>query len=116
MPFTRDNQTATVKSIAHRPTIAKTVSGLIGIYQMKRTPVSTALGIAYPVLQAGLPWVSNPELVAAVSNAGGLGILHPTAGVEEGSEPIADLHAVIRRVQRLTRRRSIHRPTNTNNE
>lgn len=69
---------------------------------MKRTPVSTALGIAYPVLQAGLPWVSNPELVAAVSNAGGLGVLHPTAGVEEGGDPIADLHAVIRRVQRLT--------------
>ena len=46
---------------------------------MKRTPVSTALGISYPVLQAGLPWVSNAELVAAVSNAGGLGVLHPTA-------------------------------------
>jgi len=41
-------------------------------------------------------------LVAAVSNAGGLGVLHPTAGVEEGGDPIADLHAVIRRVQRLT--------------
>ena len=46
--------------------------------------------------------MSNPELVAAVSNAGGLGILHPTAGVEVGGDPIADLHAVIRRVQRLT--------------
>lgn len=69
---------------------------------MKRTPVSTALGISYPVLQAGLPWVSNPELVAAVSNAGGLGILHPTAGNEPGGDPVADLHAVIRKVQRLT--------------
>jgi len=53
---------------------------------MKRTPVSTALGISYPVLQAGLPWVSNAELVAAVSNAGGLGVLHPTAGVEPGTD------------------------------
>ena len=69
---------------------------------MKRTPVSTALGISYPVLQAGLPWVSNPELVAAVSNAGGLGILHPTSGLEIGGDPVADLHAVIRKVQRLT--------------
>ncbi len=69
---------------------------------MKRTPVSTALGISYPVLQAGLPWVSNPELVAAVSNAGGLGVLHPTSGTEPGGDPVADLHAVIRRVQRLT--------------
>ena len=69
---------------------------------MKRTPVSTALGISYPVLQAGIPWVSNPELVAAVSNAGGLGVLHPTSGIEPGGDPVADLHAVIRRVQRLT--------------
>jgi enoyl-[acyl-carrier protein] reductase II len=69
---------------------------------MKRTPVSTALGISYPVLQAGLPWVSNPELVAAVSNAGGLGVLHPTTGSEPGGDPVADLHGVIRRVQRLT--------------
>ena len=69
---------------------------------MKRTPVSTALGISYPVLQAGLPWVSNPELVAAVSNAGGLGVLHPTTGNEPGGDPVADLHGVIRRVQRLT--------------
>ncbi|MDA1129856.1 MAG: nitronate monooxygenase [Chloroflexi bacterium] len=69
---------------------------------MKRTAVSTALGIAYPVLQAGMPWVSNPELVAAVSNAGGLGILHPTSGIEPGADPVANLHAVIRHVQRLT--------------
>ena len=69
---------------------------------MKRTPVSTALGISYPVLQAGLPWVSNAELVAAVSNAGGLGVLHPTAGVEPGGDPVAALHAVRRKVQRLT--------------
>ncbi|HIF43835.1 MAG TPA: enoyl-[acyl-carrier-protein] reductase FabK [Dehalococcoidia bacterium] len=69
---------------------------------MKRTPVSTALGISYPVLQAGLPWVSNPELVAAVSNAGGLGVLHPTTGNEPVGDPVADLHGVIRRVQRLT--------------
>ncbi|HIL31157.1 MAG TPA: enoyl-[acyl-carrier-protein] reductase FabK [Dehalococcoidia bacterium] len=69
---------------------------------MKRTPVSTALGISYPVLQAGLPWVSNPELVAAVSNAGGLGVLHPTTGNNPGGDPVADLHGAIRRVQRLT--------------
>jgi enoyl-[acyl-carrier protein] reductase II len=71
---------------------------------MKRTPVSTALGIAYPVLQAGMPWVSNPELVAAVSNAGGLGVLHPTSGIEPGGDPVANLHAVVRRVQRLTQK------------
>ena len=69
---------------------------------MKRTKVSNILGIQHPVLQAGLPWISNPELVAAVSNSGGLGILHPTAVFEGESDLIANLRANIRRVQRLT--------------
>ena len=53
---------------------------------MKRTRVCSLLGIDLPILQAGLPWVSNPELVAAVSNAGGLGILHPTAGINDDDD------------------------------
>jgi len=69
---------------------------------MKRTKVCNMLGINQPILQAGLPWVSNPEMVAAVSNAGGLGILHPTAGIEPGGDIVANLQANIRRVQRLT--------------
>ena len=69
---------------------------------MKRTKVCTILGISQPILQAGLPWISNPELVAAVSNAGGLGVLHPTAGIEPGGDVIANLQANIRRVQRIT--------------
>ena len=70
---------------------------------MKRTSVSSLLGIDFPILQAGLPWVSNPELVAAVSNAGGLGILHPTAGIQTDDDPVENLRVNIRRVQRLTR-------------
>lgn len=69
---------------------------------MKRTKVCNMLGISQPILQAGLPWVSNPELVAAVSNAGGLGILHPTSGIEPEGDVIDNLQANIRRVQRLT--------------
>ncbi len=69
---------------------------------MKRTKVCNMLGISQPILQAGLPWVSNPELVAAVSNAGGLGILHPTSGIEPDGDVISNLQANIRRVQRLT--------------
>jgi enoyl-[acyl-carrier protein] reductase II len=41
-------------------------------------------------------------LVAAVSNAGGLGVLHPTAGLEVDGDPLTNLQANIRRVQRLT--------------
>ena len=69
---------------------------------MKRTEVCAILDIGYPVLQAGLPWVSNPELVAAVSNAGGLGILDPTTGIEPDGDLVINLRANIRRVQRLT--------------
>lgn len=70
---------------------------------MKRTRVCSLLGIDLPILQAGLPWVSNPELVAAVSNAGGLGILHPNAGIQAEDDPVENLRVNIRRVQRLTR-------------
>lgn len=37
--------------------------------------VCNALGITYPVVQGAMAWNSMPELVAAVSNAGGLGVL-----------------------------------------
>ena len=71
---------------------------------MKRTRICNLLGIDLPILQAGLPWVSNPELVAAVSNAGGLGILHPTAGIRADDDLVENLRVNIRRVQRLTRK------------
>ena len=71
---------------------------------MKRTKACNILGISHPILQAGLPWVSNPELVAAVSNAGGMGILHPTAGLDTEGDAIANLRLNMRRVQRLTQK------------
>lgn len=39
--------------------------------------VCNILGIEYPIIQGGMAWISNPELAAAVSNAGGLGTLRP---------------------------------------
>jgi NAD(P)H-dependent flavin oxidoreductase YrpB (nitropropane dioxygenase family) len=39
------------------------------------TPVCHLLRIAIPILQAGMATYTTPELVAAVSNAGGLGII-----------------------------------------
>ena len=32
-------------------------------------------GIEYPVIQGAMAWIANAELAAAVSNAGGLGII-----------------------------------------
>ncbi|MDN4618414.1 nitronate monooxygenase [Paenibacillus sp. PsM32] len=42
--------------------------------------VSEILGIQYPIIQAPMAWGTSAELVAAVSNAGGLGILGSHAG------------------------------------
>ena len=40
-----------------------------------KTRISELLGIEYPVLQGGMAWISDASLAAAVSNAGGLGII-----------------------------------------
>jgi nitronate monooxygenase len=42
---------------------------------MVRTEVCELFGIEHPVLLAGMGTASTPELAAAVSNAGGLGIM-----------------------------------------
>lgn len=42
---------------------------------MFQTRLTKLLGIRYPILQGGMQWVSRAELVGAVSEAGGLGIL-----------------------------------------
>ncbi len=40
-----------------------------------KTRFSELLGIEYPIVQGGMMWVGRAELAAAVSNAGGLGII-----------------------------------------
>jgi len=42
---------------------------------MFTTKVTEMLGIRYPIVGGIMMWISTPEFVAAVSNAGGLGIL-----------------------------------------
>ena len=42
---------------------------------MLRSRICEAIGIRYPILQGGMAWVSDAKLAAAVSNAGGLGII-----------------------------------------
>ncbi|MGB3771460.1 MAG: nitronate monooxygenase [Rhodococcus sp. (in: high G+C Gram-positive bacteria)] len=39
------------------------------------TPLTELMGIEHPVVQTGMGWVAGPSLVAATSEAGGLGIL-----------------------------------------
>jgi enoyl-[acyl-carrier protein] reductase II len=63
-----------------------------------QTPVCQLLGIELPILQAGMSTFTSAELVAAVSNAGGLGIIGAL-----GRRP-DDLRDEIRRVRNLTSR------------
>ncbi|MGN0605583.1 MAG: enoyl-[acyl-carrier-protein] reductase FabK [Oscillospiraceae bacterium] len=60
------------------------------------TRITEILGIKYPVFQGGMAWIAESTLAAAVSNAGGLGII---AG---GSAPIDYLREQIRRTKELT--------------
>lgn len=64
---------------------------------MLRTRFTELLGIDHPVVQGGMQWVGRAPLAAAVSNAGGLGILtaltQPTPG---------DLRTEIRKTRELT--------------
>ena len=40
-----------------------------------KTRVTELLGIEYPIIQGGMAWVAEYHLAAAVSNAGGFGII-----------------------------------------
>ena len=62
------------------------------------TPVCKLLGIELPILQAGMSRYTTPELVAAVSNAGGLGII---GGLSRTAD---ELREEIGRVRELTSR------------
>lgn len=64
---------------------------------MLRTRFTEIFGVTHPIVQGGMQWVGRAELAAAVSDAGGLGII--TALTQPTPE---DLFAEIRRAQDLT--------------
>lgn len=64
---------------------------------MLKTRVTEILGIKYPIIQGGMLWISSAGLAAAVSNAGGLGII-TSANFKDGDE----LRKEILRVKELT--------------
>ncbi|VTU15550.1 NAD(P)H-dependent flavin oxidoreductase [Variovorax sp. RA8] len=53
-----------------------------------KTRITELFGIRYPIIQGGMQWVGRAELAAAVSNAGGLGIL--TALTQQTPEALRD--------------------------
>ncbi|MGA0863899.1 MAG: NAD(P)H-dependent flavin oxidoreductase [Ilumatobacteraceae bacterium] len=45
-----------------------------------RTPITEMLGVDYPIVQAPMGWIARSQLAAAVSNAGGMGIIETSSG------------------------------------
>lgn len=65
---------------------------------MLKTRITEEFGLTYPVFQGGMAWVATAELAAAVSNAGGLGI------IGAGSMTPDILDAEIKKAKSLTSR------------
>ena len=63
---------------------------------MIQSQICNALGIRYPIFQGGMAWVADATLAAAVSNAGGLGII---AAMNSNGD---QLRAEIRHCRELT--------------
>ncbi|MCU0848149.1 MAG: nitronate monooxygenase [Spirochaetes bacterium] len=63
-----------------------------------KTRITKLFGIKYPLVLSGMSWISTPELVAAVANAGGLGILATGILTAEQSREY------IRRTRKLTKK------------
>jgi enoyl-[acyl-carrier protein] reductase II len=73
---------------------------------MARNRLCELLGIRYPIISAPMNWVSGADLVAAVSNAGGLGTLGPNAGAKTITADVVltgeRVRQEIRKVRQLT--------------
>ncbi|MFA5524770.1 MAG: enoyl-[acyl-carrier-protein] reductase FabK [Tissierellales bacterium] len=63
---------------------------------MIKTEICDLLGIEHPILQGGMAWVATAELAAAVSNAGGLGIIGC------GAAPREVIYEEITKIKKLT--------------
>jgi len=75
---------------------------------MQPNRVARILGIEKPVVQGPLSWLTDARLVAAVGNAGGLGVLGPNAGltaataVSTPEATAAKMREEIRKTKQLT--------------
>lgn len=61
-----------------------------------KTEITRLLGIEYPIIQGGMAWVAEYHLAAAVSNAGGLGL------IGAASAPAQWVREQIREAKKLT--------------
>lgn len=61
-----------------------------------KNEICELLGIKYPIIQGGMAWIAEHNLAAAVSNAGGLGI------IAAGNAPVEYVRDEIRKAKELT--------------
>ena len=71
-----------------------------------KTRLTKLLGIDHPIVLAAMAWVTNAQMVAAVSNAGALGTLGPNAGARVVTKDVNEtgerLREQIQEVKSLT--------------
>ena len=63
---------------------------------MIKSKICDMLGIRYPIIQGGMAWIADASLAAAVSNAGGLGLI---SSINAGTEAV---RTEIRKCRQLT--------------
>jgi enoyl-[acyl-carrier protein] reductase II len=69
---------------------------MVGGEKMINSKICSILGIKYPIFQGAMAWIADSSLAAAVSNAGGLGIL------AAGNAPVEFVRDEIRKTKELT--------------
>lgn len=65
---------------------------------MIKTELCNLLGVEYPIIQGGMAWIADAPLAAAVSNAGGLGII---SAMNAGADWVRE---EIRKAKEMTQR------------
>jgi NAD(P)H-dependent flavin oxidoreductase YrpB (nitropropane dioxygenase family) len=70
---------------------------------MKNNRICDLLHVEYPIIQAPMNWITGAELAAAISNAGGLGIIGPNAGATEETDDVVETGERLRQQIRKTR-------------
>ncbi|MBW2365995.1 MAG: nitronate monooxygenase [Deltaproteobacteria bacterium] len=55
-----------------------------------QTRLTELLGIKYPIVEASMAWITDAEMAAAVSNAGGLGTIGPNAGLKTVTADVSE--------------------------
>ncbi|MDD3225824.1 MAG: nitronate monooxygenase, partial [Clostridium sp.] len=65
---------------------------------MIKSELCQMVGIKYPIIQGAMAWIADSSLAAAVSNAGGLGI------IAAANAPVEYIREEIRKTKKMTKK------------